>query len=257
MKILNSKEKKSLKEFKNVVSGISDKVATEFLKKAGYDVNSALNAYYQSNKAAASPSAKTGDRGKLSKLFDKYAGDGKERDKMSDEKLGMFFKDAGVDPERDATTTLALAWKLKARTLGEIKRAEFVDGFAALSIDSIDRIKQELQTLKKSLENKATFKEFYGWLFSFIKDEEERKVLEVDPALEMMQLVLQNQFPLLDKYIVFVKESKTKGITEDVWTQTLEFAREVKPHLSNYDPDGAWPGLLDDFVTWIREKGTS
>lgn len=247
-------QKKALKEFKTVVSGVSDKVATEYLKKVNYNVERALDAYYQSNKTNTfTPSTPKADKSKLNKLFDKYAGDGKEKDKMSDEKLGLFFKDGGIDAEKDACTTLALAWKLKGKTLGEFSRTEFVDGFSNLGVDSIKGIQQELQTIKSSLSNKQTFKEFYEWLFTFIKDDEERKVLELEPAIEMMGLVLKEQFQLLDKYVDFLRKTKVKAITQDVWTQTLEFAREVKPDLSDFDADGAWPGVLDDFVTYLKE----
>jgi len=251
-----SAQKKALKDFKAVVSGVSEKVATEYLKKTNFNVERALDAYYQSNKSAPSiaPTLKA-DKGKLNKIFDKFAGEGKEKEKMSDEKLAAFFKESGLDPEKDASTTLALAWKLKAKTLGEFSRNEFVEGFNTMGVDNMNRITQEMQTLKNSLASKSTFKEFYGWLFSFIKDDEERKVLEAEPAIEMMALVLRDQFPLLDKYVEFLKATKVKAITEDVWTQTLEFAKEVKPDLSNYDPDGAWPGVLDDFVTFMKEGG--
>ncbi|KAI0736811.1 hypothetical protein C8Q72DRAFT_801681 [Fomitopsis betulina] len=34
----------------------------------------------------------------------------------------------------------------------------------------------------------------------------------------------------------------------------LEFCRAVQADLSNYDPDGAWPTMLDDFVSWKNNK---
>ncbi|XP_024524614.1 uncharacterized protein LOC9654372 [Selaginella moellendorffii] len=38
------------------------------------------------------------------------------------------------------------------------------------------------------------------------------------------------------------------AITEDTWRQVLEFSRVVHEDLSNYDPEGAWPVLVDEFV---------
>lgn len=34
----------------------------------------------------------------------------------------------------------------------------------------------------------------------------------------------------------------------------LEFCKTVGPNLDNYEAEGAWPSLLDDFVTWKQEK---
>jgi len=174
---------------------------------------------------------------------------------MFDEKLGQFFKDAGVDAEKDGSTQLGMAWKLKCKTLGEIKRTEFVDGFAALGVDSIDGIKKELQNTKSSLTNKATFREFFRWLFDFIKDEPERKSIETDQAVEMFAIVLPQHFQLTDLYCEFLKQSKVKAISKDNWEQTFDFARDIKADLSNYEDDsGAWPVLLDDFVEYARKK---
>ena len=34
----------------------------------------------------------------------------------------------------------------------------------------------------------------------------------------------------------------------------LNFVAEVEPDCSNYQDDGAWPLLLDDYVDWYRER---
>jgi len=40
----------------------------------------------------------------------------------------------------------------------------------------------------------------------------------------------------------------------DEWMMILQFVRQVKPDVSNYQDDGAWPLLLDEYVEWKREK---
>lgn len=37
----------------------------------------------------------------------------------------------------------------------------------------------------------------------------------------------------------------------------LEFSRTISLDLSNYDEDGAWPVLLDEFVEWYKDKQMS
>ena len=32
------------------------------------------------------------------------------------------------------------------------------------------------------------------------------------------------------------------------------FAADVREDMSDFDEDGAWPVLIDDFVEWYREK---
>jgi hypothetical protein len=37
-------------------------------------------------------------------------------------------------------------------------------------------------------------------------------------------------------------------------TQMLEFCRDTQPDLSNFEADGAWPTIIDDFVRWKNAR---
>lgn len=52
----------------------------------------------------------------------------------------------------------------------------------------------------------------------------------------------------------FLEQSKYKVMNKDQWCNVLEFSRSVSADLSNYDEDGAWPVLLDEFVDWYRKN---
>ena len=70
----------------------------------------------------------------------------------------------------------------------------------------------------------------------------------------MLSLLLGQNWPLLPFFIQFLEESKYRVINKDQWFNVLEFSRSVTSDLSNYDEDGAWPVLLDEFVTWFRKN---
>ncbi|KAK9989764.1 hypothetical protein SO802_030003, partial [Lithocarpus litseifolius] len=55
----------------------------------------------------------------------------------------------------------------------------------------------------------------------------------------------------------FAKEKAwhNKAISRNTWSQLLEFARTVDPALTNYDAEGAWPYLIDEFVEYLNENG--
>ena len=36
----------------------------------------------------------------------------------------------------------------------------------------------------------------------------------------------------------------------DEWNLFLQFFQTIKPDCSNFDDDGAWPLLLDEYVEW-------
>jgi len=234
-------------------------VAQTLLKKYNYNVEQALDHFY-THGGAASPSSPSGsysagkgDKSKIGKVFDKYA-DAKDKDSMQGEPLGQFFRDVGVDPEKEGAVTLGAAYKLKCKVLGEIKRSEFVDGFSAVGCDTIDKIKSEMNNVREMLKDKARFRDFYRWLFDFIKEESDRKSVDLEPAIEFMKCVLTPHFALCNEFIDFLKVQKVKTVTADVWTQTFEFARDIKTDLSNYELDGAWPVLFDEFVAWLQEQ---
>ena len=43
-----------------------------------------------------------------------------------------------------------------------------------------------------------------------------------------------------------------RGVSLDEWTMLLQFCREIAADCSNFQDDGAWPLLLDDYVEWRR-----
>ena len=44
-------------------------------------------------------------------------------------------------------------------------------------------------------------------------------------------------------------------VTKDVWEMLLTFVTTVnQDDMGDYDDEGAWPVLIDDYVEWFREK---
>ena len=46
---------------------------------------------------------------------------------------------------------------------------------------------------------------------------------------------------------------KRNTIPEDTWNVTLDFVNQISC-IDDYDTEGAWPTLLDEFVEFAREK---
>ncbi|PNX86385.1 hypothetical protein L195_g042463 [Trifolium pratense] len=74
----------------------------------------------------------------------------------------------------------------------------------------------------------------------------------------MWQLLFaEKQWPLVDHWCQFLQARHNKAISRDTWSQLLEFAKTVSSNLSDYDAEGAWPYLIDEFVDYLKENGVN
>lgn len=88
-----------------------------------------------------------------------------------------------------------------------------------------------------------------------MKEDEERKTIDTNVAVGLWSVVLPLHFPLTDAWLAFCKSSKSlKMVSNDLWQQLWEFARDADTDLANFDEDGAWPVIIDEFVADFRKN---
>ncbi|CAA0828414.1 Domain of unknown function (DUF298 [Striga hermonthica] len=128
-----------------------------------------------------------------------------------------------------------------------------------LNVSTRASILDEVYKLMSTLELMAKFSEFsrfYDFVF-FICRENGQKSITVSRAVMAWRLVLSGRFRLLDQWCNFVEKHQRHNISEDTWRQVLAFSRCVHENLEGYDPEGAWPVLIDDFVDYMyRIRGS-
>ncbi|EIW60775.1 DUF298-domain-containing protein [Trametes versicolor FP-101664 SS1] len=99
------------------------------------------------------------------------------------------------------------------------------------------------------------FSELYTFCFTLAKPPGGRNI-DMDTANAFWSVLVVPRYPIMSDILAFISEKGTyKGVNKDLWNMTLEFCRTVQPDLSNYEADGAWPTMLDDFVSWKRASG--
>ncbi|KAL7215112.1 hypothetical protein ACSBR1_027308 [Camellia fascicularis] len=140
---------------------------------------------------------------------------------------------------------LMLAWKMNARKQGYFTQDESQRGLKALTVDTVNKLKNALS------------EDFYSFAFQYCLTEDKQKWIDVECICELLDIVMGSQFPsqvaLFTKYLKIQNDYKV--INMDQWTSFLRFCSQISfPDLKNYDAIEAWPLILDDFVECMREE---
>lgn len=93
--------------------------------------------------------------------------------------------------------------------------------------------------------------DFFKFVFQFSR-EGTNKTIEKDLIIALFNLTLDlNRTPHLTMFIEFLQSITTHGvITLDEWESFLQFNYAVKADMSNYDENGAWPLVFDEYAEY-------
>ncbi|KAH9948111.1 DUF298-domain-containing protein [Amylocystis lapponica] len=184
---------------------------------------------------------------------------------------------------------LLLAWQLNTSEMAKISKDEWEKGLHELHLANLPLALRELEDLvildkppvktgatptkkkastltsepynrtryiKYSGDVEKAFSELYAYCFMLAKPPQARNI-DIETATAFWSVLVVPRHSIMSDVLEFINEKGTyKGVTKDLWNMMLEFCRSVKPDLSDYEADGAWPTLLDDFVLWKNSKAT-
>ncbi|XP_023529945.1 DCN1-like protein 2 isoform X1 [Cucurbita pepo subsp. pepo] len=228
------------------ITGTSEKVAHQALKASEWHLEGAIDVFYSQPLIKAFT-----DSRHLEELYSRYKDP--YVDMILADGISLLCNDLQVDPQD--IVMLVVSWHMKANTMCEFSKQEFIGGLQALGIDSLERFRERIPYMRSELKDEHKFRDIYNFAFGWAK-EKGQKSLALDTAIGMWQLLFaEKQWPLVDHWCQFLQARHNKAISRDTWSQLLEFARTVDPTLSNYDAEGAWPYLIDEFVEYLNENG--
>jgi hypothetical protein len=200
---------------------------------------------------------------KIEELYERYfsasqslrAGrSGSIRDAITGDGTVQLAQDLGAEDITDATLMI-IAWKFASSKTWEFTRDEFIGALGIYRISDLATLKQRIAVWKSDLDDAHIFKDFYCFLFDYLKEDANKTVLLIDEATMVWDtLDIGKRWPLFARFTKFLADSNVKSINRDAWRQMLEFARVYPQSIDNFDPDGAWPLLFDEFVDWLQEN---
>ncbi|KAF7970662.1 hypothetical protein HWV62_44985 [Athelia sp. TMB] len=187
----------------------------------------------------------------------------------------------------DGALPLLLAWMLDAQEMAKISKGEWVKGTTKLQISSLYAFGTAIRDVEALLlldkppikrptskaggksekepynrdqywsyaaDKKVAFLKLYTFCFVLAKPPQARNI-EMETATAFWSVLLVPRYPIMADVIEFINEkSSYKGANKDLWSMMLEFCQTVSSNLDNYEADGAWPTLLDEFVAWQKAK---
>jgi len=236
----------------------TERNAAKVLKSNSWNLEQALDSYFHSNTIPVPPVAQI-DSNYLNAIFDQFKqSDGPEgsKDVLSVAGTMKYFEQLYLSLEDP--TVLALCEALKSPSMGELTREGFLTGWgrSGLSCDTLDMMRAKIPELRQSMVRDETFfKRVYRWTFTWALTPGQ-KGLPLESAIEWWKLLLQDRFSHLDSWATFLTEKKRNSVPKDTWNMLYDFVQYTNsnPTLANYDDEGAWPSVIDDYVRYYKEK---
>jgi DCN1-like protein 1/2 len=133
--------------------------------------------------------------------------------------------------------------------MGVYRIEEFTQGMQCLGCDTVEKLRTKIPVLRRELSDPAKFKGIYNFVYLFSRESGVRN-LPMDNAVQLWRLLLSERFPILENWIAFLERRDRKyDISKDTWEMLLDFFEIYEREgLAGYDPSGAWPVLIDEFV---------
>lgn len=240
-----------MRRFMDVADIKDEGGAIQTLKEASWNMEHAFELYFYTARSNSASRSSTNTAG-IDEMFSNYkVKDNEQEERIEAEGIIRLLHDIGVDPLDPVTLVISL--KMSAETMGKYTKEEFYLGMRTMQCDSMDKLKKKIGDLRRELDSAETFKDVYEFSFHFAL-EPNAKALPLETAIGLWKVLMVGKWCFTDEWCEFLEKNHGKAISNDTWSQVLQFSKLVGPKLEGYTVDDAWPYLLDEFVEWKTEQ---
>eukprot|EP00667_Euglena_gracilis_P019184 EG_transcript_20537 len=170
--------------------------------------------------------------------------------------LTLLERDFGW-PADNHCTYFALRYCLNRQRVDRVTRLEWLQGFAHLRCDTVEKAKRRLVHYQVSLKaDRPAFQAFFSYVFRCLNLRGLR-CIDVAVAQRALLAVVGEFSPFTLTFCQFLNEASHRGLNADQWRNFLAFSLHVRPDFSNYDLHDAWPSVFDEYVEWLRRRHVS
>lgn len=198
---------------------------------------------------AATPTSKRAfNDSAVQEIFDRFA-DVHEPTLIKMDGIINLCSEIGMDAASDVRV-LVMLFKLGAvSTPGAISSTEFTNGMRSLGFDSLAKLRERgIPTYDPGFIEEDNFREFYRFCFQYNRENKTIKSIEKEVVVALLPIAICGRSPYIIQFTEFLAANPITRINLDQWESFYAFSRSITPDLRNYDENGAWPILIDEFV---------
>ncbi|KAF3936094.1 hypothetical protein ABW20_dc0107888 [Dactylellina cionopaga] len=208
--------------------------------------------------------------------YDIYASD---EDPSQIEISGIVKLLEDLNVKFESAAIYILCWKLELPAMGSIPKQKWIDGMNKHNLKNNTQLLKTLATwlqeTKPTTAPSSSFLAFFKYMFQFSKATPETRSVALDSTIAVFTFLLDpltydlkydpdtagalgpdvHPYPHTPAFLEFLTEKQpVKVINKDQWESFVPFNNSVEYGLGNYNPEGAWPGLYDQYVDWRKER---
>lgn len=191
------------------------------------------------------------DPRKIDGFFRQYAKSAEEIPIEGTEKLCTDLGFSTLDP-----VALVLCYHCGTKHMGIFTKEEFQQGMTQLGVADLYELKSKVDDMRAQLiPGHPLAKKIYTNVFVLSLDGGQKQLAK-EMACELWKLLLSlyGNIELADLWIQYVEELGPKTyVSKDVWNMVFDLMITCTADLSDYDEDGAWPVMIDDFVAYTKQ----